>query len=178
MGFGDFYKVHVWLCFQLKYLMLFLTYYGGIVLYGWLVFLCILQAVQAVLALNNLFKDVCSVFVQPWKTDSSLCPSTRWECFVQTKRWRFQKAPCSYNTCHWLCRCYLDHCLPWHRNIAHIQATGNAVNNEAIFSYPDFSSLMPAPRKVWQANLLPSLQEGKTWDLPWLLTPINQDSCL
>lgn len=71
--------------------MLFLTYYGGIVLYGWLVFLCILQAVQTVLALNNLFKDVCSVFVQPWKTDSSVCLSTSWECFVKPKRWRLQK---------------------------------------------------------------------------------------
>lgn len=57
------------------------------VLHGWLVFLHILQAVQTVLALNHLFKDVFSVFVQPWKTDSSVCPSTSWECFVQTKRW-------------------------------------------------------------------------------------------
>lgn len=61
------------------------------VLHGWLEFLRILQAIQTVLALNHLFKDVFSVFVQPWKTDSSVCPSTRWECFVQTKRWRLQK---------------------------------------------------------------------------------------
>lgn len=52
--------------------MLFLTYCAWVVPYGWLMVLCILQTVQTVLALSHLFRDVCSVFVQFGKTDSSV----------------------------------------------------------------------------------------------------------
>lgn len=157
--------------------MLFRTYYGEKVLYGWLVFLCILQTVQAVLVPDHLFKDICSVFVQPWKTDSSAFLSTRWNALSRLKT-EAPKAPMVWKHTPLTVQVLPGLLCPPDTESTHILATSNVVSNEVIFSYSEIFSLMPASMKLWQANLLPSCKVGNIWDLPQFLTPINQNSCL